>query len=183
MLHISENPNLRLRSQSELWSRCDIVEFYKRVSQFSYIVHTCSITTFSSSFLRGWDGERKLSRRVSNTSTFVPNDRSQCLYCVLPIVWCAFVAHLDVSLAERSTPCRFIGTVHVSFPMKRWNRYIHTFDIPLTIPPPFENGLYICVFESKRKTKRERYRKRWGKERASANNRKREGNRVQKQQP
>jgi len=65
--------------------------------------------------------------------------------------------------------------------MKRWNRYIHTFDIPLTIPPPFENGLYICVFESKRKTKRERYRKRWGKERASANNRKREGNRVQKQ--
>jgi len=25
-------------------------------------------------------------------------------------MWCAFGAHLDVGLAERSTPCRFIGT-------------------------------------------------------------------------
>ena len=65
--------------------------------------------------LRGWDSERKLSRRLPNTSTFVPNDRSQCLYCVLPIMRCAFEAHLDVGLAERQTPCRFVGNVHISF--------------------------------------------------------------------
>jgi len=29
---------------------------------------------------------------------------------------CAFGAHLDVGLAERPTPCRFIGTVDISFP-------------------------------------------------------------------
>jgi len=48
---------------------------------------------------------------LSNTSTFVSNDRSQCLHCVLPIMRCAFGAHLDVGLAERQTPCRFIETV------------------------------------------------------------------------
>jgi len=54
------------------------------------------------------DGERRLSRCLPSTSTFVPNDRSQCLYCVLPIMRCAFGAHLDVGLAERRTPCRFV---------------------------------------------------------------------------
>jgi len=34
------------------------------------------------------DGERKLSRCLPNTSTCVPNDRSQRLYCVLPIMLC-----------------------------------------------------------------------------------------------
>ena len=47
---------------------------------------------------------------MPNTSTFVPNDRSQFPYCVLPIMRCAFGARLDVGLAEWSTPCRFIGT-------------------------------------------------------------------------
>jgi len=47
---------------------------------------------------------------LSNTSTFVPNDRSQCLQCVLPIMRCAFGAHLDVGLAERQTPYKFIET-------------------------------------------------------------------------
>ena len=60
---------------------------------------------------RGWDGDRKSSRGLPNTSTFVPSDRSQCLYCVLPIVRCAFGAHLDVGLAERRTPCRFVGNL------------------------------------------------------------------------
>jgi len=46
------------------------------------------------------DGERRLSRCLPNISTFVPNDRSQCLYCVLPIVRCAFGTHLDVGLAD-----------------------------------------------------------------------------------
>ena len=48
---------------------------------------------------------------LSNKSTFVPNDRSQCLHCVLPIMWCAFVAHVDVGLVEQQTPCGFIETV------------------------------------------------------------------------
>jgi len=47
------------------------------------------------------DGERRLSRCLPNTSTFVSNDRSQCLYCVLLIMRCTFGAHLDVGLAER----------------------------------------------------------------------------------
>ena len=47
-------------------------------------------------------------RCLPNTSTFVPNDRLQCLYFVLPITRCAFGAHLDVGLAERRTPCRFV---------------------------------------------------------------------------
>jgi len=59
--------------------------------------------------------ERTSSRRLPNTSTLLPNDRSQCLYCVLPIMRCAFEAHLDVGLAERPTSCRFVGNVHISF--------------------------------------------------------------------
>jgi len=34
-----------------------------------------------------------------------------CLYCVLPIMRCAFGAHLDVGLAERRTPCRFVKKI------------------------------------------------------------------------
>jgi len=80
-------------------------------------VGTCSIMTFLlKSFLRDRDGEKRLSRRLPNTSTFIPNDLSQRLYCILPIMWCAFGAHLDVGLVERPTPCRFIETLHVSFP-------------------------------------------------------------------
>ena len=63
--------------------------------------------------------EVNLSRRLPNTSTFVPNDHWQCLYSVLPIMRCAFAAHLDVSFAERPTPRRFVGTGHVSFPCFR----------------------------------------------------------------
>ena len=42
---------------------------------------------------------------------FVPNDRSQCLDCVLPIMRCACGTHRDVGLAERRTPCRFVGNL------------------------------------------------------------------------
>ena len=52
---------------------------------------------------------------LSNISTFVPNDRSQCHYCVLPIMRCAFGAHLDVGLTERRTPCRFVGNLTFPF--------------------------------------------------------------------
>jgi len=34
--------------------------------------------------------------------------------CVLPIMRCAFGAHLDVGLPERPTPCRFVG--NLTFP-------------------------------------------------------------------
>jgi len=60
-----------------------------------------------------------LTRCLPNTSTFVPNDRSQCLYCVLPIIRCAFGALVEVVFAERLIPYRFIGTVDVSFPRFR----------------------------------------------------------------
>ena len=63
---------------------------------------------------RGLDRDRKSSRSLPNTSTFVPNDRSQCLHYVLPIMRCAFRAHLDVGLAERQTPCRFGGNLTFS---------------------------------------------------------------------
>ena len=55
-----------------------------------------------------WDGERRLSHCLPYTSTFVPNDNSQRLFCLLPIMQCAFSAHLDVGLAKRPTLCRFI---------------------------------------------------------------------------
>ena len=78
----------------------------------TFVAWFISRTEFSSSelfyndifldvFFKRLDCERRLSRCLPNTSTFVPNDRSQCLCCVLPIVRCAFGAHLDVGLAER----------------------------------------------------------------------------------
>ena len=60
------------------------------------------------------DGERRLSRCLPITITFVPNHHSQCLYCVFPIMRCTFCSHLDVGLAERRTPCRFVGNLFLS---------------------------------------------------------------------
>ena len=51
-----------------------------------------------------------LSRCLPNTSTFVPNDRSQCLYCVLLIMLCAFGAHLDVGLDQPRADLLKLGT-------------------------------------------------------------------------
>ena len=45
---------------------------------------------------------------MPNTSTFVPNDRSQCLYCVLPIMRCAFGAHIDEPRADSLEISRFL---------------------------------------------------------------------------
>jgi len=67
------------------------------------------------------DGENRLSRCLPNTRTFVPNDRSQCLYCVLPIMRCAIGAH-------RRWPCGATNPVqirwkpHVSCPLS-WGRW------------------------------------------------------------
>jgi len=71
-------------------------------------------TFFLTSFLRGWTATEGCRGCLPNTSTFVPNDRSQYLCCVLPIMRCAFGAHLDVGLPERPTPCRFVGNLTFS---------------------------------------------------------------------
>jgi len=42
--------------------------------------------------------------------------RSQCLWSFVPIIRCAFDAHLDVGLAQQRSPCRFVGTLHFPFP-------------------------------------------------------------------
>jgi len=82
----------------------------------TFVTWFISRTEFSSlELVRSWDGERRLTCCLLNTSTFVPNDRSQCLHCAN----CAFGAHLDVGFVERPTPCRFIKTVHVSYPRFR----------------------------------------------------------------
>jgi len=101
----SENPNLRLRSSLELWLRSWHGWFLEK----SFLVRNLFYNdTFVDVLSRGGNGDRKSSHCLPNTSTFVPNDHSQCLYCVLPIMLCAFGAHLDDGLAERRTPCRFV---------------------------------------------------------------------------
>jgi len=62
---------------------------------------------------------QKVVASSPDTSTFVHNDRSQCLYCVLPIMRCAFGTNLDVGFTKRSTTVRFVGTIHVSLPLSR----------------------------------------------------------------
>jgi len=109
----SENPHLRVRSRLELWSRSwhGLHGFLEQ----SFLVRELFYNdTFVDVLFRGLDGDRKSSRCLPNTSTFVPNDRSQCLPCVLPIMRCARGTHLDVALAERRTPCRFVG--NLTFP-------------------------------------------------------------------
>jgi len=99
------------RSRLELWLR----SWHGWFLEQSFLVRNLFYDDFFVDVLfRGWDGDRKSSRFLPNTCTFVPNDRSQCLYCVLLIMRCAFGAHLDVNLAERRTPCRFVG--NLTFP-------------------------------------------------------------------
>ena len=108
----SENPNLRLRSRLELWS----LSWHGWLLEQSFLVRNLFYNdTFFDVLFRDWNGDRKSSRCLPNTSTFLPNDPSQCLYCVLPIMRCTFGAHLDVGLAERRTPCRFVGNLTFPF--------------------------------------------------------------------
>jgi len=108
----SENPNLRLRSRLELWS----LSWHGWFLEQSFLVRNLFYNdTFFDVLFRDWNGDRKSSRCLPNTSTFLPNDPSQCLYCVLPIMRCTFGAHLDVGLAERRTPCRFVGNLTFPF--------------------------------------------------------------------
>jgi len=107
----SENPNMRLRSRSELWSH----SWHGWFLEQSFLVWNLFYNdTFVDVLFRDWNGDKKSSPCLPNSSTFVPNDRLQYFYCVLPIMRCAFGAHLDVGLAERRTPCRFVG--NLTFP-------------------------------------------------------------------
>jgi len=56
-------------------------------------------------------GEKVVASFAQYKHVCTENDRSQCGCCVLPVIRCAFVARLDVGLAKRSTPCRFVGTL------------------------------------------------------------------------
>ena len=65
-----------------------------------------------------------LSRCLPNTSTFVPNDRSQCLYCVLPIMRCAFQSWRSPRRWPGGTTnlVQIRWKSHVSFPLS-WGRW------------------------------------------------------------
>mmetsp|Transcript_29898 Transcript_29898/g.43729 ORF Transcript_29898/g.43729 Transcript_29898/m.43729 type:complete len:110 (+) Transcript_29898:273-602(+) len=65
-------------------------------------------TNFSS-FLRGSVGGNKVVASLPNTRTLVRG-------LSLSIMRCASGAQLDVVLAERSIPCKFVGTLHVFLP-------------------------------------------------------------------
>ena len=95
------------------------------------------------------DRREKVVVLIANISTFILNDRSQSCYCVLPVIRCAFSAHLDVGLAKRSTLCRFFGTL--TFPSlclgedcrlcRVWEYTYNTARVPLRRrhlhPPPW----------------------------------------------
>ena len=50
---------------------------------------------------RKWEENVRIPTNLFACFTqFVPNDRFQCLCCVLPVIWCAFVAHLHAGLAN-----------------------------------------------------------------------------------
>jgi len=114
----SENPNLRLRSCLELWSR----SWHGWFLEQSFLVRNLFYNdTFVDVLLRGWNGDRKSSRCLPNTSTFVPNDRSQCLLCL---------AHHAVRLWRSprrwprgaTNPVQIRWKSHVSFPLS-WGRW------------------------------------------------------------
>ena len=69
---IGENPNLRLRSRIEVWSR----SWHGWFLEQSFLVRNLFYNdTVVDVLFRGRNGDRKSSRCLPNTSTFVPNDR------------------------------------------------------------------------------------------------------------
>jgi len=80
----------------------------------------------------------KVVALIANTSVFVPNDRSHHPFCVLPIMWCAFGAHLYVGLEERPTPYRFIGTGDISFSCFREDGRLFISQVSVSV------SLYLC---------------------------------------
>jgi len=70
---------------------------------------TCLQLHIYTSFLRGSVGGNKVVASLPNTRTLVRG-------LSLSIMRCASGAQLDVVLAERSIPCKFVGTLHVFLP-------------------------------------------------------------------
>ena len=113
----SENPNLRLRSSLELWSRSWHGWFVEQSFLVRNLFHN---NIFLDVLFMRLDGERRLSRCLPIIITFVPNHHLQCLYFVFPIMRCAFCSYQYVGLAERRIPCRFVE--NLTFPLlKRRN--------------------------------------------------------------
>ena len=84
---LTEIPYLRLRSYHELWSR----SWHGWFLEHGFLVWNFIYNDiFVDVLLRGWNSQRKLSRFLPNTITFVPNNFSQCFHCVLSIMRCAF---------------------------------------------------------------------------------------------
>jgi len=103
----SEIPYLRLWSHYEQWSRSWHGWF---LGQSFLIRNSFYNDNFVDIRFKSNGRREQVVALIAGTSTFVPNDRSHYPFCVLPIMWCAFGAQLDVGLAERPTPWRFIGT-------------------------------------------------------------------------
>jgi len=57
----------------------------------------------------------------SDTSTFVADDLAQCLFCVMPAIWCAYGARLDVGASEQPTTQR-IDWTSCGFPFPTWGK-------------------------------------------------------------
>ena len=113
-----------ISARYSMWD-CGLIDSYGRTILFCNRILSefgnCSITVFSRTVLyKDWEGERKMSRvclgQYKHSCTKL-SDHPQRLCRVFPIIQCAFGAHLDLCLAERSTPCRFTGTLHISLPL------------------------------------------------------------------
>ena len=114
----SEIPYLRLWSHYDEWSR----SWHGWFLGHSFLIRNSFYNDiFVDVRFKRFGRREKIVALIANTSTFVPHDRPQCPFCVLPIMLCACGAPLDVGLAERRTLCRFIGTAHVSFSRFREN--------------------------------------------------------------
>jgi len=136
----SENPNLRSRSYSELWSHL----WHGPLLEQSFYLKSCSTTTF---FLRGWGGERKLSHCLPNTSTsYQTIVRSvfavSCPSCGAPLV-------LTQTLASRSDQPRADSLRLSTFP-SLIPRKMAVFDKTVSLKDPINRGWgqkNILVFE------------------------------------
>jgi len=115
----NENPNPRLQSCWELWSRSWHGWFLEK----SFLVRKLFYNdTFVDVLFKGWNGDTKSSRCLPNTSTFARNDCSQSLYCVWPIMRCAFWRSPRRWPGEATNPVQIRWKSHVSFPLS-WGRW------------------------------------------------------------
>ena len=115
---ITDNSAIPHLSEAVVWLRTMFTLWHSWILDQSFLDWTRSITLFLlKSFFRGQSAVLSYQRRPSSSrkweenvrvptnlfacfTQFVPNDRLQCLCCVLPVICYAFVAHLHVGLAK-----------------------------------------------------------------------------------